>query len=151
VGESSGHLVSIDDLANELLFRKLRVPTGHQIERDVTYNVKLHDEPYELNFDYRYRNGRTTLLDKITLSSKDKVIHQRVHDLLFRIEHVQRDAGLAQPMFVTLYDLGVTGRSEPVERHLRAIEKFSHTVNVRDESAAEDVAETLGVPLLQGA
>ncbi|MFI5644179.1 hypothetical protein [Kitasatospora sp. NPDC051705] len=142
---------SIDDLANELLFRKLQVPADRMIERDVSYTVLLHGEPRELDFDYRYQNGRTNLLDKITLSSQDKLVRQKVNDLLFRIEHAQRDAEIKDPAFVTLYDLGKSERSDSVESHLRAIEQFSHTVNIRDENAAEDVAEKLGVPLLQAA
>ncbi|WP_157855146.1 hypothetical protein [Kitasatospora purpeofusca] len=142
---------SIDDLANDLLFRKLRVPANHKIERDVTYTVLLQGEPRELDFDYRYQNGRTNLLDKITLSSQDRLARQKVNDLLFRIEHARQDAKIENPAFVTLYDLGKSERSNSIESHLRAIERFSHTVNIRDQHAAEDVAETLGVPLLQAA
>ena len=152
VGEPSAiSVATIDDLANNLLFNRLIVPENHRVERDVTYRVSLRGEPRDLDFAYRYQGTRTNLLDKITLSPQDKLARQRVNDLLFRIEHVREGAELKNPTFVTLYDLGRAGRSNEAEAHLRAIEKFSHTVNIRDEGAAEDVADQLGVPLLQAA
>ncbi|MFF3759782.1 hypothetical protein [Streptomyces sp. NPDC002185] len=152
VGESTtdASLATIDDLANELLFHKLSMPKNHRIERDVSYKVDLRGESYDLGFDYRYESDRTLLLDKVSLAVPAKSLGRTVHDLMFRIEHVQK-AAKKDPSFVTLYDLGKTGMTEPAERHLRAIERFSHTVNLRDESAAESVAEQLGVPLLQPA
>ncbi len=152
VGEStSSDEPSIDEIANTLLYRRLKVPQGHRIERNVVYTVELNGEPHDVGFDYRYENGRTTLLDKITLSPQDRIIRQKVHDLLFRIEHVREDLKVKQPNFVTLYDLGKTRESGPVDSYLRAIERFSHTVNVRDRRAAENVADALGVPVLQSA
>lgn len=142
---------SIDDLANDLLFHRLRFPANHHVEKDVTYRVNLRGEPHELGFDYRYEGDRTTLLDKISLSTPEKTLRRSVHDLMFRIEHVRDYKELRQPSFVTLYDLGRSRMSDQIEGHLRVIERFSHTVDVRDEGAAEDVADKLGVPLLQSA
>ncbi|MFJ5043456.1 hypothetical protein [Streptomyces sp. NPDC088719] len=139
---------SIDDLTNELLFQRLSFPKDREIERDVSYRVDLRGQPHELGFDYRYESDRTTLLDKISLSAPAKSLGRTVHDLMFRIEHVHR-AATKEPSFVTLYDLGKAKMTEPIENHLRAIERYSHTINVRDERAAESVAEQLGVPLLQ--
>jgi hypothetical protein len=144
-------IASIDDLANELLFHRLRVPENHRIERDVSYRVNLRGEPYELGFDYRYENDRTTLLDKISLAAPEKVLRRTVHDLMFRIEHVKDYKEIREPAFVTLYDLGKGRMSDQVETHLRAIERFSYTVDLRDDDAAESVADHLGVPLLQSA
>ncbi|MGQ5654695.1 hypothetical protein ACUJ8H_32510 [Streptomyces sp. EKR5.2] len=142
---------SIDELANDLLFHKLRFPDNRYIEKDVSYRVDLRGEPHELGFDYRYESDRTTLLDKISLSAPEKSLRRTVHDLMFRIEHVRDYKELRRPSFVTLYDLGKSRMSDQVEGHLRAIERYSHTVDVRDERAAEDVADKLGVPLLQSA
>ncbi|MFI6962177.1 hypothetical protein [Streptomyces sp. NPDC050255] len=152
VSDADGaHQATIDELANQLLFRKLRVPAGHKIEKDVRYQVDWNGEPRDLPFDYRYQNGKTTLLDKITLSTPDKTVSQRVNDLLFRIEHLQRDGRVQNPSFVTLYDMGKGARTGPVEGHLRAIEKMSHTFNLRNEETPGEVAQALGVPLLQDA
>ncbi|MET8956739.1 hypothetical protein [Streptomyces sp. NPDC004533] len=151
VGEFEPAPQTIDDLANQLLFKRLQVPAGHRIEKDVNYRVSLHGEPRDLSFDYRYQNGRTTLLDKITLSAPDKLTTQRVNDLLFRIEHLQQGGPVSNPSFVTLYDVGKGERSSAIEGHLRAIEKLSFTFNVRHEETPVEVADTLGVPLLQDA
>ncbi|MEV7146708.1 hypothetical protein AB0O05_09495 [Streptomyces sp. NPDC093084] len=144
-------LATIDDLANDLLFHKLSVPKNHRIEKDVSYRVNLRGEPYELGFDYRYETDHTTLLDKISLAAPDKVLRRTVHDLMFRIEHVRDYDKIKDPSFVTLYDLGKGRMSNQIEDHLRAIERFSFTVDVRNEEAAESVADHLGVPLLQSA
>ncbi|MFB8407964.1 hypothetical protein [Streptomyces albidoflavus] len=152
VGEpSSTAIQSIDDLANDLLFHRLRFPANHRVERDVSYRVNLRGEPIELGFDYRYESDHTTLLDKVSLSAPERTLRRTVHDLMFRIEHVREYKELRRPSFVTLYDLGKSRMSDQIERHLRLIERFSHTVDVRDEAAAEDVADKLGVPLLQSA
>lgn len=152
VGDAeSESVVSIDDLANDLLFRRLMVPKDHRIEKDVSYRVDLRGEPYELGFDYRYEGAQTTLLDKLTFSAPEKTTRRMVHDLMFRIEHVRSDADLKKPSFVTLYDLGKAQMSDPIEGHLRAIEKYSYTIDVRDDHAAASVADHLGVPLLQSA
>lgn len=142
---------SMDDLANDLLFHRLRFPDDRYVEKDVSYHVKLRGEPHELGFDYRYESDRTTLLDKISLSAPEKTLRKSVHDLMFRIEHIRDYKELRHPSFVTLYDLGKSRMSDQVEGHLRAIERYSHTVDVRNERAAEDVADKLGVPLLQSA
>ncbi|MER6924443.1 hypothetical protein ABT314_36820, partial [Streptomyces spiralis] len=147
----SGTMPSIDDLTNELLFHRLQLPKNRHIERDVSYRVNLRGEPHELGFDYRYESDRTTLLDKISLSAPDKTLRRTVHDLMFRIEHVRDYKELRKPSFVTLYDLGKARMSDQIDGHLRAIERYSYTVDVRDERAAENVAEQLGVPLLQSA
>lgn len=151
VGEPEPSPQTIDDLANQLLFKRLRFPAGHRIEKDVNYRVSLHGEPRNLSFDYRYQNGRTTLLDKITLSAPDRLTSQRVNDLLFRIEHLQQGGPVSNPSFVTLYDVGKGERSSAIEGHLRAIEKLSFTFNVRAEDTPFEVAGALGVPLLQDA
>ncbi|MFJ4963008.1 hypothetical protein ACIP6P_11260 [Streptomyces sp. NPDC088729] len=142
---------SIDDLANELLFHRLRFPADRHVERDVSYRVRLRGEPHELGFDYRYESDRTTLLDKISLSAPEKTLRKSVHDLMFRIEHIRDYKEVRHPSFVTLYDLGKSRMSDQAEGHLRVIERYSHTVDVRSEGAAEDVADKLGVPLLQSA
>ncbi|WP_432090531.1 hypothetical protein [Streptomyces sp. NRRL F-5630] len=152
VGDSSPTaLQSIDDLTNDLLFHKLRFPNNYHIEKDVSYRVELRGEPHELGFDYRYESDRTTLLDKISLAAPEKQLRKNVHDLMFRIEHVREYKELRRPSFVTLYDLGKTRMSDQIEGHLRVIERYSHTVDVRNNQAAEDVADKLGVPLLQSA
>jgi hypothetical protein len=152
VGDAeSDSMVSIDDLANDLLFHRLMVPKNHRIEKDVSYRVNLRGEPHDLGFDYRYESDRTTLLDKISLAAPDKSLRRTVHDLMFRIEHVREDRAVRKPSFVTLYDLGRTQMSDQIEGHLRAIERYSFTIDVRNDRAAESVAHQLGVPLLQSA
>ncbi|WP_155945622.1 hypothetical protein [Micromonospora sp. CNB394] len=143
--EPEDHAPSLDDLTTQLLFTRLRFPPDHKIEKDVRYRVDLRGEPRDFSFDYRYVNGRTSLLDKISLADKERSVETRVNDLLFRMEHLS-DAGVTN--FISLFDVGPKGSVDRVEHHLRAIEKFSYTVNVRSTSAAEEVGERLGVPVL---
>ena len=135
---------TLDDLANRVLFEKLCLPPGHEIQRNVTYAVDVKGVQRELDFDYRYINGNTTILEKVSLADQERRISARVNDLLFRMEHVL-DADIPAS-FVALYDVGFGKTADAVEHHLAAMEKFSHTVNVREESAAERIGGLLEVP-----
>jgi hypothetical protein len=136
---------TLDDLTTHL-FHRLRFPPDHQIEKDVRYRIDLRGAPREFSFDYRYVNGRTSLIEKISLADKEKNVETRVNDLLFRMEHIP-DAGISN--FISLFDVGPSGSIDRVEHHLRAIEKFSYAVDVRSTEAAEEVGERLGVPVLR--
>lgn len=136
---------TLDDLTTQLLFGRLRFPSDRRIEKDVRYRVNLRGTPREFSFDYRYVNGQTSLLEKISLADKEKSVETRVNDLLFRMEHV---ASQGVRNFISLFDVGPNGSIDRVEHHLRVIEKFSYAVNVRSADAAEEVGDQLGVPLL---
>jgi hypothetical protein len=139
---------TLDDLTNQLLFNRLRFPPNHRIEKDVRYSVDLRGARREFSFDYRYVNGRASVLEKISLADREKSIDTRVNDLLFRMEHVSATPSAGVTNFISLFDVGSNGSVDRVEHHLRAIEKFSYTVNMRSAGAAEEVGERLGVPVL---
>jgi hypothetical protein len=137
---------SLDELANRLLFKQLALPPGKKIEKGVRYRIDIRGVTRELNFDYRYDNGKTTILEKISLADKDPNIGARVNDLLYRIEHVMESKQVTN--FVALYDMGAGTPEGRADQHLRAIERYSYTVNMRKHDAAEEVGEQLGVPAL---
>ncbi|WP_433078711.1 hypothetical protein ACQP1P_38120 [Dactylosporangium sp. CA-052675] len=133
---------SLDDLANDVL-RRLAFPKDHKLEPQVTYSIPIRGVSRDLRFDYRYVNGKITLIEKISLTDRPANVETRVNDLLFRFDHVSQAKKINH--FVALFDVGNAGSTAPVEHHLKAIEEFSPTVNVRDEDAAETVGGYLGV------
>jgi hypothetical protein len=82
------------------------------------------------------------LMDKVSLSRQGKPLTQMVNDLLFRIEHVDREKKAAA--FVVMHHHG----DEMAERQLSQIEKYAYTVDVGEEEAASTIGPILGVPLL---
>jgi hypothetical protein len=134
---------NLDDKVNRLLFEQVRVPDGNSIEQDVSYSVRLQEGAERLvRFDFRYRNGKTTLLDKVSFAGPDRSVDARVNDLLFRIEHVRSDS---LRDFVTLYDEVQLEANDNAERQLRTIEKYSHMVNVNSVDAVQEVSDSLNI------
>ncbi|MEU5906156.1 hypothetical protein ABZ780_17470 [Micromonospora sp. NPDC047467] len=140
---------TLDDLTNQLLYQKLQFPPDHKIEENVRYVIDLRGARREFSFDYRYVNGRASLLEKISLADREKSVETRVNDLLFRMEHIAESPDAGVTNFISLFDVGSNGSTAQVEHHLRAIEKFSHTINVRSAKAADEVGDCLGVPVLR--
>ncbi|UCM89344.1 hypothetical protein [Streptomyces marincola] len=123
-------------------FKQLAFPPGHGIDRNVDYQVKVRDVPQLLTFDYRYAAGRTTLMDRVSLSRPGKRLVQSVNDLLYRIEAVEKQRGIGN--FVALY----SGADCPpqAERQLELLNKFAHTVDLSAARAKDDISQIIGVP-----
>lgn len=136
---------NLDDKVHRLLFEQIPVPAGKSIEQDVTYPVRLEGVERLVHFDFRYANGKTTLLDKVSLLGPDRTVDTRINDLLFRIEHVRNDS---LRDFITLYDGTQLESGDGAQRQLRMIERYSHTVNVNSDTAVREVSEGLNIPAL---
>lgn len=134
----------LEDAVRHLLLDQLKVPKDRQIEQNISYEVTIRGEKRALHFDYRYINGKTTLMDKVSLLGQDRAVERQVNDLLFRLEHVRPEVQNA----ITFYDADVLESSPKLGSHLRLIERFSHTLNIRSKTALNDVQTELGIPML---
>ncbi|WP_216588665.1 hypothetical protein [Streptomyces brasiliscabiei] len=143
VSSESPHTQSLDALA-EATFKRLSLPPGHDIDRDVGYKVKVRDIPQSLIFDYRYADEQTTLMDRISFSRPGKPLAQSVNDLLYRIEAVEKRPDIHN--FVALYS--GADCSPQAERQLQLLNKFAYTVDLNTVRAPDDISEILGVPAL---
>lgn len=142
VTEETPREPTLDELADKTL-SKLLFPSSQALERSVAIEVEIRKgAKRNVEFDYRFQNGKVTLMDKVSLSRQGKPLTQMVNDLLFRIEHVERERKAAA--FVVMHHHG----NEMAERQLSQIEKYAYTVDVGDEDAASAIGHILGVPLL---
>jgi hypothetical protein len=132
------------DVLAEVAFKRLVFPSGHEIDRNVHYKVKVRDVPQLVTFDYRYSADRTTLMDRVSFSRPGKPLAQSVNDLLYRIEVVEKQQGIHN--FVALYS--GADCSPQAERQLNLLNKFAHTVDLASGGAEDDIGEILGVPAL---
>lgn len=145
----SSNGAALEEKVDRILFRQLKPPKGHEIEKDVSYQIPLKDGGRrEVHFDYRYTNGNVTLLDKVSLLGPERAVEQRINDLLFRIEHVYSEAAAS---FITFYDSAQLELSRRADRQIMAIEKYSHIVDANAENAAVLVGEQLDVPAMSDA
>lgn len=132
----------LKEVVNDLLFRRISVPVGHEIERDVQYSVTLRGETVMMPFDYRYVNGVTTLLERVSLSGGESASSRKVNDLLFRIENVESQG---VDRFLAIYDIGRSRMTSGVEKQLSILQKYAFTVPARSSDAAKQISESLGV------
>ncbi|MGC5398578.1 hypothetical protein ACPXCP_22925 [Streptomyces sp. DT20] len=136
---------SLESLADRA-FKRLALPPGVRIDRGVDYKVKVRDVPQLVSFDYRCRGDRVTLMDRVSFVRHGKPLMQSVNDLLYRIETVEKHQSIHD--FVALYS--GADRSDEVERQLKVLNKFAHTVDLSSDSASDDLGDILGVPALAG-
>ncbi|MCA1604536.1 MAG: hypothetical protein LC775_03435, partial [Acidobacteria bacterium] len=134
-GSSSPDLTEV---VNDILFNRITVPPGRSIEKDVEYEVDLRGALVKMHFDYRYVNGFTTLMERVSLAGADLANARRVNDLLFRIDNV-REQDIRS--FLTLYDFGKLGCTSSAEKHLNLLEKYTFVVYARADDAATQVSE----------
>ncbi|MFC0546624.1 hypothetical protein [Kutzneria chonburiensis] len=153
VSTSKGAQVAhLEDVVNDLLFKRFSPPLGTRIEKDVVYNVDLRGQRRSIKFDFRYLNSiqagaSVRLLEKVSLLGQDLAVERRVNDLLFRIEQVEHSVDANVRDFITLYDSRAI-QNKKMDLHLKTIEKFSRTIDVSSARALEDVTEGLGVATL---
>ncbi|MFF9324516.1 hypothetical protein ACF1AY_07350 [Streptomyces sp. NPDC014776] len=133
----------LDSLA-ESTFKRLKLPPGRKIDRNVDFKVKVRDVPQLVTFDYQYAAERTFLMDRVSFSRPGKPLQQSVNDLLYRIEVVEEQEDIHD--FVALYS--GADFSQQAERQLRLLNKFAYTVDLSDDRAQENLGEILGVPAL---
>lgn len=136
---------SLDAKVDDILFRRLVVPAEHAIERDVVYDVVVRGGGVRtIDFDYRYIDGETVLMDKLSLLGAEAIIEQRINDLMFRIEHAYN---AYSNNFLTMVDTS-QATSRKTEDRIRVVEKYSDIVDVRDSAAANLVGQKLTLPVL---
>ena len=133
----------LDALAEHVVGR-LALPAGRELERSVDYPLTIRGEPIQVHFDYRYVNGKVTLMDKVNLGGHGRRLTQSVNDFLYRIEQVEKQAKVSE--FVALY-AGHQDDSRQ-EEQLRLIDKYARTVDLCRDDAADTVGQVLGVPVL---
>ncbi|MFD8689929.1 hypothetical protein [Streptomyces sp. NPDC059651] len=133
----------LDALA-ESAIKRLNLPPGQKIVRNVDYKVKVRDVPQLVTFDYKYAAERTFLMDRVSFNRPGKPLAQSVNDLLYRIEVIEEHEGIHD--FVALYS--GADLSLQADRQLRLLDKFAHTVDLSEERAQENLGEILGVPAL---
>ncbi|MFR9724514.1 hypothetical protein ACL02R_14300 [Streptomyces sp. MS19] len=134
------------DILAETAFKRLVLPPGHRIDRDVDYHVRVREVPQSVTFDYRYAAERTILMDRVSSNRSGKLLMQSVNDLLYRIDVVEKQQNIHN--FVALYS--GADSSPQAERQLRLLNKFAHTVDLSTDRAKDDIGEILGVPALPG-
>lgn len=145
VSEEPGQATATLEEMSDSIISKLAV-LPDRLERGVDYRIAVRgDAIQDMHFDYRYVNGKVTLIDRISLTMRPgRQLSQSVNDLLFRIEQVESHANVHN--FVALYSSGDEGIH--LEKQLQLLNKYANTVDVTSDEAPRTVGEILGVPTL---
>ncbi|MGJ6968791.1 hypothetical protein ACSDR0_43505 [Streptosporangium sp. G11] len=101
-----------------------------------------------VQFDYRYTNGATTIMERVPLSmSKRQANVQTVNELLYRIENVIRQHDVDR--FVAMYHVPDSAPEEArefIEPQLKLLETYSDLLDVGDvPEAASNLRQRLSM------
>lgn len=129
---------TVEKLANAALAR-----LKAKIEHDVTVTGALKGVPQTARFDYRYTNGRVTLMDRLATGLVGSRLEEAVNGLLHRIT-------IAEASDVQNFVVMHAGPdTAALEKQLNIIEQYANTIDLDDEGAPVLLSEVLHVPMLE--
>ncbi|QFY13698.1 hypothetical protein GBF35_50425 [Nonomuraea phyllanthi] len=123
-----------------------------RVEKDPEYEVAVdgprHQTHAKIRFDYRFVNGKTTLMERVPLSLEaTRTNSEKVDALLYRIERVIANSDVED--FVAFYhvpDRATEEQERALEPTIRRLEAYADALDVGDVSfAARNLRQRLGV------